>query len=364
MRAFLFLLLLALCAHAGDLQLTLPPVVYAVPGVPLSIYYDNVVLTPNPERYRFEVSCAAGVGEARRWTLTATEAQVGDHPLSIVVKDAAGAVIEQGKTTLHISPREAGQGKTVRLLLVGDSLTHATHYPNELARLFAEPGNPRMVFLGTHRPAGARGGVAHEGYGGWTWSRFLTQFSPAESGETAGPLASKATSPFVFPSVDGKTGVFDLPRYFREHCAGLPPDVVLFLLGINDCFGADPENPDPRIDLMLKQADGLLAAFHQAAPEAMLAVGLTTPPNSRQAGFTANYQDRYPRWGWKRIQHRLDERMIEHLSGRESEGIRIVPTELNLDPVDGYPENNGVHPNAVGYAQIAASFHAAIKAEW
>ncbi len=39
-----------------------------------------------------------------------------------------------------------------------------------------------------------------------------------------------------------------------------------------------------------------------------------------------------------------------------------MPTELNIDPVDGYPENNGVHPNAAGYAQIGASFHAWLKA--
>jgi hypothetical protein len=38
--------------------------------------------------------------------------------------------------------------------------------------------------------------------------------------------------------------------------------------------------------------------------------------------------------------------------------LDIVPIELNLDPVDGFPDNNSVHPNAVGYTQIAASIHA------
>jgi len=31
--------------------------------------------------------------------------------------------------------------------------------------------------------------------------------------------------------------------------------------------------------------------------------------------------------------------------------------------LDGYPENNGVHPNPVGYAQIAASFYAWLKSK-
>jgi lysophospholipase L1-like esterase len=38
-----------------------------------------------------------------------------------------------------------------------------------------------------------------------------------------------------------------------------------------------------------------------------------------------------------------------------------VPTELNLDPIDGYPVNNGVHPNPEGYAQIGDSFYAWMK---
>ena len=35
---------------------------------------------------------------------------------------------------------------------------------------------------------------------------------------------------------------------------------------------------------------------------------------------------------------------------------------MNLDPVDGYPTNNGVHPNAEGYKQIGASIYAWLKA--
>jgi len=354
-------LLLAFTVSAGELQLTLPPIVYGTPDVSMSIYHDNIVLTQAPENYRFEFTCKVGHSETRRWTVQPTDLDVGDHPVEVSIKDDRGTVLERGKTTLRISPRKAGEGKSLRLLIIGDSLTHATIYSNEIANLLSRPSNPKWLMLGTHRPPSSLPTVSHEGYGGWKWSDFLTKFDPKPTGVTAGPLARKATSPFIFPATDGKTGDFDLKRYFREHCDDQPPDVVTFLLGINDCFSADPLKPDAKINEVLDNADKLLAQFHKAAPKAILAVGLTTPPNSRQEAFTANYKDKYSRWGWKRIQHRLVQRMMERLSNREREGIHLVPTELNLDPIDGYPNNNGVHPNAAGYAQIGASFYSWLK---
>jgi lysophospholipase L1-like esterase len=56
--------------------------------------------------------------------------------------------------------------------------------------------------------------------------------------------------------------------------------------------------------------------------------------------------------------------MLAQFSGREAENIHLVPTELNLDPLDGYPVNNGVHPNPTGYAQIGHSFYSWMKSRW
>ncbi|MEY4938436.1 MAG: hypothetical protein RIQ93_171 [Verrucomicrobiota bacterium] len=353
----------AAVAATASLQLTLPPACYAVAGVPFSVYYDNVVLTETPENFRFEFTSDVGQAEARRWTVTPTDRDVGVHPVSIAVKDQQGNVLEKAGTVLHVVPRQAGSGRALRLLMVGDSLTNATHYPNEIARLLSAPGNPRWTMLGTHKPPSAAPGVAHEGYGGWKWSSFLTMFSPEPDQTTAGPLARKRTSPFIYPTADGKPN-FDLARYLREECNNQPPDVVTFLLGINDCFAANPNDPaamDKTIGEVLDHAEKLLQAFQAASPKTVLAVGLTTPPNARESGFEANYKGKYHRWGWKRIQHRLVQQMLQRFSGREAQNVFLVPTELNLDPVDGYPDNNGVHPNPAGYQQIGASFYAWLK---
>lgn len=351
----------ASAAEAGRLKLTLPPVWYGVPGAPVSLYYDNVVLTETPEKFRFEVKCDLGQSEARRWTVTPQDADVGEHPMEVVVRDESGKELERARTLLKIAPKDAGAGRHLKLLIVGDSLTAATAYPNEMARLLSQPGNPAWKMFGQHRPASAQPGVAHEGYGGWTWSAFLTRHEPKEERTPDGKGWKKRSSPFVFVNDQGAPAL-DVPRYLRETCGGEKPDVVTFLLGINDCFGANPEAPDKSIDTLLGNADQLIAAFRTASPETAIAIGLTTPPNSRQEAFQSNYQDKYRRWGWKRIQHRLVQRQLERYSHREKERIFVVPTELNVDPVDGYPVNNGVHPNATGYAQIGTSFYAWIKA--
>lgn len=353
----LFLIALAapsVGAAEDVLQLTLPDAFYAVPGIPISIYFDNVVLTMTPEDYRFEVECEIGKTEKRRWSVTPSTEDVGEHPLSIRVSSSDGRQCSHASTTLRVIPVDAGAGSEIRLLIIGDSLTHATAYPNEIARLLSEPGNPKWQMLGTHKPKSAAEGVAHEGYGGWTWQRFVSQYEPNPDG-----THRKRSSPFVYLADDKPR--LDVERYLKDECGGQRPDFVVFMLGINDCFSASPDEPDARIDAMFKQADILLAAFRQAAPDAQLGICLTTPPNSRDAAFEANYKGRYPRWGWKRIQHRLVGRQLQRFADHGRAMTFIVPTQLNLDPTDGYPDNNGVHPNTSGYKQIGASIYAWIK---
>lgn len=343
----------------GPLQLTLPPVCYAVAGTEFTLWFENVLLTQTPGNYKCQVEAGVGRTEPRRWTWTPAASDVGKRIVTVSVTDAEGKSLGKASTELRIAPADAGNERPLTLLIVGDSLTHATVYPNEIARLLSQPGNPKWSMLGTHRPSNASPGVGHEGYGGWTWERFNTLFT--EKPDPAKKI--QQTSPFVFADDAGKPAL-NIERYLKEHADGKSPDVVFFLLGINDCFGAKPDDPakmDEQIDRVLKQADILLAAFHKAAPKATLAIGLTTPGNVREGAFRANYQDRYPQWGWKRIQHRLVQKELEHFSGREKEGIVLVPTEIELDPLDGYPEDNAVHPSTAGYNQVARSIYAWLK---
>lgn len=344
-------------AAGASLRLTLPPVIHAVPGVEMNVFFANTVLLESNAPVTFACVCPVGKTDDKRWTLTAEDAQVGRHSFRLTV--TSGERTETAESTVVVSPRGSGSVGKIRLLLIGDSLTHASQYPNEIARLLKRPGNPAWEMLGTHRPRGAREGVRQEGYGGWTWARFRQRFNPER------PYPGKTnSSPFVFPKADGTGGQVDVARYVAEHCGNKRPDFVTVMLGINDCFAAKPDSPatiDPRIDAMFREADLLLADVRKALPEAEIGICLTPPGNSRDAAFEATYKGRYPRWGWRRIQHRLVERQLAHFGGREAENLHVVPTQLNLDVVNGYPERNGVHPNAAGYAQIGASIYSWLK---
>ncbi len=345
-------------APADPVQLTLPKEFYAVPGLRTSIYFDNVILSQSPEKFTFQVDCEVGRTESRRWTVVPTEKDVGRHTVTLRVIGRNGKPLARASSVLHVVPADAGNGRKIRLLIVGDSLTHATLYPNELARLLSQPRNPAWTMLGTHRPARAADGVRHEGYGGWTWQRFASRYEPEPDG-----TYRKRSSPFVFRE-DDQPPRLDIPRYFEEQCHGEKPDYIIFLLGINDCFSAPPNDPDAidaRIDQMFQHAETLLNAFHKAAPQAEMGLCLTPPPNTREEAFEKNYQGRYHRWGWKRIQHRLVQRQIERFSRQAQDRRFVIPTELNLDTVDGYPEDNAVHPNARGYRQIGACLYAWLK---
>lgn len=343
---------------ASGLRLTLPPVIYAVPGVEMNLYFANVVLAGPDTAPSFKVNCAIGQTLSNRWSLVATAAQVGDHALTLRATGSAPGSAQEAKTVVRIVRAEAGRAQDIALLIVGDSLTAASVYPKELARLLSEPGNPKWLMFGANKsPAPDR--AAHEGYGGWTWNRFNTLF------DAGSPVAGRVTSsPFVAATGPQQQPRLDVAHYIAKRCDGRAPDFATFLLGINDCFSLKASEPaalDEGITRVLTEADKLLAAFRQAAPKAELGIALTPPPNTRDGAFEANYKGTRPRANWRAVQHRLVERQLEHFRGREAEGIFIIPTELNLDPTAGYPDNNGVHPNPAGYRQLAASFHAWLK---
>ncbi len=338
-----------------DLEFTLPPALYAVPGVDTVVFLDDIILTQTPDKYKLSVKPKIGTITKDRLTISPKRVYNNSKTLEITISGPQTRL--KKKIELNTAPRDAGKGQELRLLIIGDSLTAAAVYPKKLAGLLNKRGNPKWTMFGTQKKAG---NVAYEGYGGWTWKSFSEKFVKKSVHYT-----KKGTSPFIFTDNNGKAKL-DPARYFKENCDGKIPNIITIMLGINDCFSAQSVLPnrlavEKKINGILKKSEKLTQALRQAAPGAIIGICLTIAPNSREEAFFANYKGAYHRWTWKQVQHLLVQAQIKHFNNREKENIYIIPTNLSIDPVGGYPVNNGAHPNSTGYTQITATIYAWLK---
>ena len=356
----------------GDVGLILPPVIHAVPGIEMNVYFDNVSLVVNPANHVFDVTCNRGSQQVERWTYLPTDKDVGQFGFTLEMRDQSNAVIARARSMIRVTPNDAGGGKSRSILIIGDSLTAASVYPQRVLDLSREDEAVELKFVGTRGPKGAPNGNLHEGYGGWTAERFATKYTGIARG---GPY-KECGSPFIYK--DGEADPkLDFARYCREFNDGAAPDFVTILLGCNDTFSATDDTIEERIDRMFRHYETLLKMIRETGPDTQIGCLLLVPSAATQDAFGANYRSGQTRWQYKRNQHRVVERMLETFGGREMENVFLVPANVNLDCANNYPkrtapanarsdveitrQNNGVHPAASGYRQIGDSVYCWIK---
>ncbi|MEX0727176.1 MAG: SGNH/GDSL hydrolase family protein, partial [Planctomycetaceae bacterium] len=347
-------------ASPGPVRLVLPPALYAVEGHETNVYFDNVTLTINPRNYAFDVHCPKGNHLEERWTFTPAAEDVGKHLFAIDVRNERNEIVARDDCELIVVPANAQAEKELTLLLIGDSLTHASVYSRHLLDLSLQPGQPELTLIGSHNPLGENDkDNRHEGYGGWTALRFVTHFT--ETART-GDYAQRG-SPFLYVDENGEKKL-DFKRYVQDVNEGNYPDIATIFLGPNDIFRYTDDDVDEGINLMLTHYDVLIEMLQSKRSLTKVAVMLPVPPAASQDAFGANYRTGQTRWQYKRNTHLLVEKMLERYAGREEEGIFIVPTYVNLDCEHNYPAgeakwnaqadgkgtrlNNSVHPAASG----------------
>jgi lysophospholipase L1-like esterase len=365
-------------ALAGKLRLVLPPVIYAAHDVECNLYFDNAVLTKNVENYAFDVKCDLGRQMSERWTVTPRDGDAGDHPIVVEVRDKANDVVARGESIVRVTlpPKKAARPTT--LLIVGDSLTEASIYPQQIVDLAKSGGVHWLELIGTRGPKNMppTGDVKHEGYSGWTANAFTLFSGPLER---SGYYKRGATgSPFIFESAAGEKSL-DFGRYCDDVNDGKCPDLVTIGLGTNDVFGANDGNIEVELGKMFECYDAIVTSMRKSCPQTRIGVQLTMPPSTSEDGFR-NYRGagKQTRAQYRRNQHRLVEQLLAQYGGRESEGIYVIPTYLNLDAANNFPTGperknartreviirvkDGVHPAPAGYKQIGDAIYAWVVA--
>lgn len=319
-----------------ELRLTLPPHIYCNPYAEISLYYNNVIYNPHSIHYKFKIRRKLGIDYSDKLTFDRQKLSPRHLSLKVRVCDETDSIIARDKTTIHYSFIEDIPADTTSILIMGNSLTAAGYYPSKVRSYLLDSIHFPVKFLGTKL---SNGGI-HEGYGGKTWKWF----------------SKHGDSPFVFRMAENDS-VLNFKKYFNEVVYD-EPDIVIIFLGINDCFGADTTSVktiDNTIDEMLGNATFFLNKLIDYKPDIKIGICLTPPANDRQEAFENNYGDKYTRSGWEKIQHRLVQRYIAFFNHNFQSNCSLIPVEINVDTYNGYPDNNGVHPNVDGYNQIASS---------
>ena len=358
---------------AEDVKLLIPETIYAVPGVEMNVYFNNVVTVINPANYVFDVDCVKGRNDLKRWRYTPTAKDVGTYNWSIKVISQSG-VIAEAQSKLVVLPPDAGAGKKFSMLMIGASQTNAGHYPNRMVQLMSRPGNPEFSTVGTRAKSGNPG--QHEGYGGWRWGFFLTRWGYSGSRKMDGMHPDRPVgfnSPFIFAGKDGK-GVFDLNEYFKRNNNGKIPDAVSFQLGLNDFFLCTDENIAEVTAKSIANMEKLIAEFRKLKPVPEIFV-FQHIPGANQDGFGKSYACGQTSWQYRK---NLDFYNRALLKKSKELKYNIVPVYMNIDTENNYPEecqpinsdnaktvlrqNNGVHPAQAGYYQMGDTLYCWIKA--
>lgn len=158
------------------------------------------------------------------------------------------------------------------------------------------------------------------------------------------------------------------------------PDWVSIALGINDIYAqTDDVAASAAADAAFAKLDLLIASIKTASASTKIALLIPTPPAASQDAFGANYGTGQTRWRDKRNILIWARQMILKYAGQEANRIYLVPSNLGLDTDNNYPraaaepvnsrntavqvsrQNNGVHPDASGYRQIADQLWAFLK---
>jgi hypothetical protein len=351
----------------------LPARVFLIPGRPLAIYLRTIVPVKDPEVFEYAVTCTCGFDKVdrRRVALAPGADEQGHYVLTIEARSPKGDPIDRRSVELVLVPRDAGSGRKFQMLMIGDSLGHANHFPDEFARLMHEPDNPAVEFVGSFQPRGAT--IPGEHYGGWQFIYFNTLFNQDAATYT------RDRSPFVFDDGTGKP-VFDFNRYLDETLGGARPRNVHIQLGINDAFLLDPDSPDlaQKVGAIIGNAETLIAGIRRALPDSIITVGSVIQANSSDRAFIESYPQApkiQSEWRWRRVQMELARRMVDHFQAEKLDHVYLVPTHMVVDPLDAYYPHpymvdaydfkigNAVHPSPLGDRQLAGAIYAVVKAE-
>ena len=379
------------------LKMALPEVIYAVPGIESNIYFKNVIDSAAPNAYAVEVKCARGAQGNERWFWTPSKKDAGkSFDLEIRLFNDYGRLLT-AKCKVVVAGEPADYKRKITLALLAASGVNS-RYPQHLLKVMREAGFINYTPVGRHAGSGRKpvpGGIAHDGYGGFSWGCFLDRWlysaeelpqaqNAAEREQMKALGVSKLPKSQAFrlrspllSLVNGKP-VLDIPGWLKVINQGKAPDFIVIQLGGNDMFGAMAGTREAQLSKTMNSARKLLAALRKNCPETVIGV-VTYPCGCDQDGFGANYGCFQSSYQFRRNILSYNRALTALVKELKDPGLKLVPMHQNIDGEESYlkgsyliharhkrkvvRDNNALHPDLAGGYQMGDAIYCWLRKE-
>ena len=331
----------------------LPKEIYVAVGRTIELY--NALVCLESDKYHIDWRCDIGTGYARKWSVTGTEANIGEYTLTFNVYDDDLILIKSLSTKVKVVSNNVTVEK--KILAIGDSITNNKPWMPEVQSL----SDGKIKYIGT-RGASLQA-YHHEGRSGatakWYNQNATYGFDPSPDYYIGNPSVDVASNPFW----DGYK--FSLSYYIGLQASYIgTPNAVQILLGTNG-IAVDPTENAGYIKAMV---DTIVTEY----PDMVIFV-CNTIYKSNQNGYYSIGADGYAT-GQSDFQYSADIKIM-NLQNRlaeifaDYENVYIVPLSICMDREYNFGQkevsvnprssvktkipNESVHPQTEGYLQMA-----------
>jgi len=309
--------------NLGDsLQLTLPSTFQWITGEALTLYFDNMVLTPDLRDYVFRVNSKVGQSGQRQWHCPATQLRLGKLEWQLSIDNGHNEILAMDDMPLVvISPRKNAPAK--KLLLVGGLTLEQTQLAQQVQVTLRKHEIP-VTLTGSHSGLGRQNPEAlHEGHDSWNWSRYISEYrlTPEyRNGKLWG-------SPFLYAGANGKPEL-NIARYLQKIRS--IPDVVIFIWELPQGVHGSILDITTETAAECAALDQLIEAFRSCNPAVRIGIMPPLPPAGSQDAFAV--YGNLSRWDYRMRQHAAVRHLLQRYGNRQKAGVDILPGYLVIDP--------------------------------
>jgi lysophospholipase L1-like esterase len=330
-------------AMIDEINIYLPDVIYVASGITTELYDSQITsLGEQIDNYNVAWVCDIGKNMERKFSVTGTDELLGEYPLELNIYDNKMNLVASASTLISIVDSNLPQ--KISLLTIGDSLSSDANTYLQLAQL--AKGN--LEFVGTRDIDGYK----CEARLGFSASDYLTKsYYVYENGEPLQPFFNNETNRFDW-------------NYYKK-TTGCDPDVIEIFLGTNEVDVDPTKNGSNIIQIIdfIREADPNIPIYMVNTIYTANQDGIGSWQNSHNSAILPG---RYKFEEDEKI-FNLMVYLAEHLA--DYENVYLVPAAITHDSAYNFNTDtqtkspyttateeipdNGIHPGAAGYKQIA-----------